>query len=536
MSTRFQRGGSVIHPSQNDQSTQLWRYLQLAWRRRWLLIVPLVAIPACAYTFSKSDDKVYEARATIQVDPTGAQPGVDAGATTRAVSSAVSLAGTATVANRARDRLAETLGRPPGLGADVTFSPDRESGFVYTVASGSDPQTVAAVANAYATATVRVRTERAQSEIGLAIRGARSAAGQSEQTEVPGAVSPTDLSLQALRIARADQRNRTQLIEPATAPGSPVSPRPVRSALLALMVALVIAAGLVFLAELLDRRLRQPEEVETLLGAPLLGVIPASAFPHSATTSGVAEAFQMLRATLMYYNVNPLQTLLVTSPGIADGKTTVATHLARALARSGKRVTLIDADLRRPQVETRFVGHETTNGLGAVLAGECELSDVRHTVDVDGGELSIVPAGTPPPNPSELLGSERMAALLEQLREESDVVIIDSTPALMVGDSIPLLMRVSGVVAVAKVGLTERDHITRLRTVIANSRGKLLGAVVTGVGDEQGYGYGYAQLDYASRSLKPSILSGRGASEANAKGDEGGAARVLENTSASHES
>ena len=230
---------------------------------------------------------------------------------------------------------------------------------------------------------------------------------------------------------------------------SPIEPRVTRTVVLSGIVALMLAFGAVVLAQGADRRIRDPFDLEELTDRPMLSAIPRSAFNDERLGGAEEEAFQTLRAGLTYFNVDrPVTSVLVTSPVQGDGKTTVATNLARAMARAGKDVVLVDADLRRPQVASRL--HiPGTAGLGAVLVDEASLSEALIEPEIDatqGGRLRVLPAGPPPPNPSELLGSQRMKDLLVELTDMSELVIIDSTPLLTVSDSLPLIEVVSGVV------------------------------------------------------------------------------------------
>jgi capsular exopolysaccharide synthesis family protein len=168
------------------------------------------------------------------------------------------------------------------------------------------------------------------------------------------------------------------------------------------------------------------------------------------------------------------------------------------VARAGKDVILLDADLRRPQVVSRFHIHGSA-GLGGVLVGEAGLEEAFVEPELEmpeGGRLRVLPAGPTPPNPSELLASQRMKVLLEQLTGMSDLVIVDSTPILTVSDSLPLVELVSGVVAVARLNSTSKDAVKRFEKVISNAGGTLLGSVATGASaaglyGAYGYGYGY---------------------------------------------
>jgi capsular exopolysaccharide synthesis family protein len=276
--------------------------------------------------------------------------------------------------------------------------------------------------------------------------------------------------------------------------------------LLALIVAVLLGFGAVVVAEQSDRRLRHPDELGSSTGGlPLLSAIPISAFqgpsPHAE------EAFSTLRASLTYFNIDrDLTSVLITSPGKEDGKTTVAVRLSQALARDGKDVILLDADMRRPAT-AGLLGLPPSEGLGAVLVGQLPLDHALIDVTSDngrGGRLRVLPAGSPPPNPSELIGSNRMGQLLAELQERSEILIIDSTPILTVSDSIPILRDISGVVLVARVNRTSREAIKRLREVVDSAGGNALGVVAThapsgGLYVARGYGYEAAYAQISSR-------------------------------------
>jgi capsular exopolysaccharide synthesis family protein len=269
-------------------------------------------------------------------------------------------------------------------------------------------------------------------------------------------------------------------------------------------VAVLLGLGVIAILERFDRRIRDPDELEPILGASLLSVIPGAAFPGAHPDPGaVREAFRTLAASLVYFNVErPLSTVLVVSPTRGDGKTTVATYLAIALARDGQNVALVDCDLRHPQVAVRL-GVEPRAGLSEVLASQVTLSEALAEVDVGDGRLRVLAAGTPPPNPTRLLSSARMDSVLLELSGMVDIVIVDTPPLLHVSDAIPLVERVSGVVAVAKVGSTHREALVRLRQVIDTARGELLGVVATG-GSAAGL-YGYGRYDYTFRDDKAAV-------------------------------
>ena len=305
--------------------------------------------------------------------------------------------------------------------------------------------------------------------------------------------------LQDLSGLRATQQDTTIVVEPAVPASSPVSPRPLRNTALAGLFALLLAAGLIPLLDRLDRRIRDISDLEDLLGEPVLAVIPDAAFPGHVPSHAVREAFQTLRASLTYFNVDrSLATVLVTSPSHGEGKTTVATNLAVAMAMDDRKVVLVDGDFRKPQAAKRL-GIEPGPGIESVVLDDVPLEEALVEVPIDGelgsGALRVLPCAAPPPNPSGLIGSKRMKALLAELAEQSDIVIIDTPPILAVSDVIPLLEEVSGTVLVARLDSSTRDSVLKARQVIENSRGSILGVVATGVKakrlDSYGYGYGY---------------------------------------------
>ena len=269
---------------------------------------------------------------------------------------------------------------------------------------------------------------------------------------------------------------------------------------LGLLVGLALAVMAALLMERLDRRLRDDGDAEEAYRLPILGQIPESktlrtAGGGMATAPMDAEAFQMLRARLRYFNVDrELRSVLITSVGPGEGKTTVALNLAVAAARSeGFSVLLIEADMRRPQLATR--AHVLPfPGLAEVLSNNVPASEAIQAVpasDRRAGRLDILVAGSAPPNPYELLESHRMEAVLKQFVEQYDLVIIDSPPNSIVSDAIPLMQRVSGVMVVSRLRQTTRDGAAALREQLASLKAPTLGVVVNGAELESSEYYSY---------------------------------------------
>lgn len=492
------------------EQSDIRTWLRVLWRWKLLILAIVVVIPVAAYVYASSKPKVYESSALLQVQALAVDTslfGANVPAPqSQTLLSAARLVTTSAVAQTAADELGEPRSTARSLLSGVTATADVQADFITISARAPTARRAAAVANAFAQAVVTTRSnqaiERLNSTIGKVQQQLRRIEGDSANSV--DARKQLSEELARLRALRAAQGNNARIVEPAIASNVPVAPRVRRTVILALIIAILLAFGAVVLAQSSDRKVRDPAELEDLTGRPLLSAVPRTAFGDEPDAAA-EEAFQTLRASLTYFNVDrEIQSVLITSPAQGDGKTTVATNLARAMARAGKDVILVDADLRRPQVASRLHVLGGVAGLGGVLVGETSLAQAFEEPEVDtlAGRLRVLPAGHPPPNPSELLASQRMRRLLEKLTEACDLVIVDSTPLLTVSDSLPLVEVVSGTVVIARVNETSKDAVKRLQSVIANAGGTLLGSVATGTAASAsygGYGYGY-RSDGAGRN------------------------------------
>jgi polysaccharide biosynthesis transport protein len=295
-------------------------------------------------------------------------------------------------------------------------------------------------------------------------------------------------SLENVRLARLQNTPNIVQIDMATAPEKPIRPRTLLNTLLGGMGGLILAAGGVFLKEVLDDTLKTPEEVENILNLHVIGYIAEMKYENGSAEglyvakqprSPVSEAFRALRTNLEFSGVDkPLKTITVTSSVPMEGKTIVAANLAAIMAQGGKRVVLLDADLRRPSVH-KILGTHNNVGLSDVIRGHLSLTDVNRQIeDVKG--LSAVTSGSLPPNPSELLGSAKMTKVLEELNSQADIVIIDSPPSL-VTDSQILAAKSDGVLIVIQPGKTHRDSakatVAQLRSAGVNIIGVVLNRI-----------------------------------------------------------
>lgn len=288
------------------------------------------------------------------------------------------------------------------------------------------------------------------------------------------------------------------IIKPATAPTAPSAPNTRMNLVLGLLVGVAVGTALSIFRNALDNKIRGEEDVLRITDAPLLGAIAFDQdalrkplLTQSAPQSPRAESFRQLRTNLQFTNVGGEdQTVLITSSVPGEGKSTTATNLAIALAQTGQRVCLIDADLRRPMVH-EYLGLEGRVGLTTALLGTVEINDLLQPWGKD--ELFVVTSGRIPPNPSELLGSERMKSFLDELERDFDKIIIDAPPLLPVTDAAVLSQHVGGVIIVVGAQkLKVRDlqkSLDALEMVGATTYGIVLNRVPSRGPDAYSYGY-----------------------------------------------
>lgn len=482
------------------------RYLRVAWGAKWVLLAGVVLIPAAMFAVSSALPKTYEASATLHVEEATVSSRLASAGITVSTSDAAETARlieTTLVAERAARELGEDTSSARSLLSQIEVELDEESAeteFLTIVARAGSAARSAEIANAFADAVSATRSNQAIETIDETIEILTADARAVERGDKATRQALAE-QLQELRALRASQRSGgTQVIEPAVAPSDPASPTPVRNAALGLVLALLLAGGLVPLLDRMDRRLRDPEELEQIVEAPLLAAIPTGAFPWRLPTPDVREAFQTLRAGLIHFHGDtPLRSVIVASPTQGDGRTTVSTNLALALARAGRDVVLVDADMRRPRVASEL-GAEVRIGLDAVLGEGRPPHEALVDVEAEGGRLRILANGSPVLDPSTLLDSATMRSVLDELSTSADVVLIDTPPLLSVSDAIPLFEQASGALLVARVDHTDRDDLIRARHMISAAGGTVLGAVATGTRSGHTY-YGDAYLDHGSTEL-----------------------------------
>jgi capsular exopolysaccharide synthesis family protein len=307
--------------------------------------------------------------------------------------------------------------------------------------------------------------------------------------------------------------NNVRVLERAIVPSVPVRPRPFQNLLLGLLLGLGTGVGLAFIIEALDNTVKTQADVEQFLGVPVLGLVPIiGTAPGEAAQendhlrerdlgvfldpkSVAAECCRSIRTNILFMSPDrPLRTMVVTSPSPKEGKTTTAINLSVTMAEAGGRVLIIDTDMRRPRLHRSF-GVPNQTGISTVIVGKATIMEAVKRTDVP--NLDVLPCGPVPPNPSELLHTERFAAVLAECAKLYDRIVLDSPPTSAVTDPAVLGNLADGVVLVVKAGETTRDSAMHARRQLMGAKARLIGVVVNAIDfSNPAYGYEYYYRNY----------------------------------------
>jgi capsular exopolysaccharide synthesis family protein len=523
-----------------DDELDLRAYLGVI-RHRWKVIVAVVVVAvALALALSLRQDPMYRAEAELLIRQSdsatiiGNTPVINANDAARRLNNEVRLFESGAI----RAAVAEAYDGPLDVDAVSASVASDTSDVVNAHVTASDPDEAAKLVNLYADTFLEVRRQQRTDEllsVGEEIQAkiddldARIAEIRQPLSDLDAqlAANPTNENLVEQRDDLADQlapqltpldgqrafyesqiedlelsaditrSSGAQVLTVAEAPDGPVSPKPIRDAAIALILGSVLGVGLAFLIDSLDERIRSVADLEQVSGGyPTLALIPEVEKGHTDSFVAVrddakspqAEAYRSLRTAVKFAGLDrPLKIIQVTSPSQGEGKTTAVANLAMALAQGGDRVAVVCCDLRRPRVQDRF-GVDLTPGLTDVLVGDATLADALRRYDAN---VLILPAGSPPPNPSELLSNSKTAAVIKALAEEFDVVVIDSTPVLPVTDSLVISRLADATLVVADSRSTARKAVKRTLQMLGQVNAPVLGVVLNGLPPGAGYGYGY---------------------------------------------
>lgn len=455
--------------------------------KHWVSIVVITALVTGAvavYTFLQPRIYTAQAQTFVAIASSSSQGDSFTGAnyTMQRISSYIQLIDSPEVLQPVIDELGIDV-TVQGLAGQVSATNPIDTVLIDIAVSNQDPQLAATTANAVAV------------QLGSVI--------QTLETSISRNIVPV----------------KATLTNPAQPPTSPSSPRTRVFQLLGLLIGLALGVGFAFLKESLDTSVKSPDELAELTGATPLGMIafdpdakdnPIVALDQRATR---AEAFRTIRTNLQYVDVdNPPQVVAITSAIPTEGKSTTAVNLAITMAQAGKKVVLVETDLRKPKASS-YLGIESELGLTDVLAGQATLE--QALLPWNRGIITVLPAGHVPPNPSELLASHQFEQVIKSLRDEFDAVIIDATPLLPVTDGAIVAKAADGAVLVVRFGRTTREQIATSVSALDQVGARLLGTALNfvpsgrrGYGYKYGYKYGYG-YGYGGYGDKESSKAGQ---------------------------
>lgn len=346
-----------------------------------------------------------------------------------------------------------------------------------------------------------------QEELG-GLTSAVEIAQTQEQIRVLETKLTTLQSIYANLVSRTQEGslNTLTVFEQATLPTIPIGPNKLLIIIVSGVVGFALSLAAAYVLEYLDDALKSPEDIHKLLGIPVVGFISSvekgkyhGDYVAKHPRSAIAESFRALRTDLEFSAVDkPLKTILVTSPGVAAGKTSIAINLAVVIAQGGKKVYLLDADLRKPSVH-RSLGLPNRQGLTDAFRRDKDIRDLAQFWE--DGNIHVITSGPLPPNPSELLSSRKMDQILQAIEREADVVIIDGPPFL-VTDATILSAKTEGVLLVVRYGYTRRDSAINAVKQLQRTGARILGVVLNQIprSGEEKYGvYRYYAGYYAER-------------------------------------
>jgi Mrp family chromosome partitioning ATPase/capsular polysaccharide biosynthesis protein len=552
----------VSAPEHDQEGMTLRDYLGVLWRRKWVILLVVVVATASAYFFSARQAKQYEAKADLiyeqQLDvsnPLTGQSYTDTNERNLELRSVGSIIASPDMKQRAAAELQQH--GQPGAGFKVTAAPvsdsttgstSGDSNVVRITATSGDPALAAAAANAFASEFVSYRKENVEVQIQRAIDAVKAKL----DTYEGGARQSTDYlvlqqRLQDLQLLKATATGNYRVLIPATVPTSPAAPNPLRSALLGLGVGLFAGIGLAFLLEQFDTRLRRPDEIAAILQQPILGRVPHISRKNLGEDAlvtlrhpdgQVAESFRMVRTNLDFMAVDAeVHSMVLTSCQQGEGKSVAVANLAVSLALAGKKIIVVDADLRRPRLHTYF-GLSNERGLSTVATGRDELLAAVQPVAVEPtvkgapsdfrtwatgtdarSRLYVLTSGPIPPNPGEIVASRRFEAILDELAGECDLLLIDSPAMLAVGDTSAIAAKVDGLVFLVDMQAVKRPQLQTAADQLHRLPVRKMGCVVRMEGIKGGryfystpYYYGYSEDGSRTRERRR-LVPGRRAED-----------------------
>jgi len=485
-------------------------YLAVLRRYKWAIIATALLVPAVAYFMAAREPKVFRATADVLLSRQDLGSEITGLPTQSTVTDPFRYAKTEAKlasAPAVLDKMIQIakLGQVEGWGANVDDDPDTDI-LTFGINHG-DPEVAAALATAYAQAYTAYKQETDTARL---TRARREIQGRLEELRAAGA-SGSETYIELLG-QEQDLRTLAAILIPPTvireAGGAgQIAPAPRRNAILGVLLGLMLGIGGAFVLNAFDRRIRHADEIEHELQIPLLAKLPTPKKRDAATILERApdestEAVARLRASFDFSNQSlGAKTVMVTSAGPREGKSTTIANLAIALARTGRHVVLVDLDLRRPMI-SRLFHLPDGPGITDFASRDTELVDVLQPVgvtplrarvasigssEVGQGRLEVITTGRTRVEPAAFVESSGLTEALHTLRNHAEIVLVDAPPILATGDSIALTGKVDGVLLITRLGTLKRPTLQELARVLRRSPAPVLGLVATGAEIDEGY-------------------------------------------------
>lgn len=511
-----------------EPTLEIKQYLGLLLNWLWLILIVTILGGGISYMVSTRLPKVYEASTKVLVMEAASAKTTDYNSilsSERLAKTYSDLMTTDVILNEVISRLHLPM-TYTDLAEQVSVSSVTNTQLILISVKGNNPQQITAIANTivavfiekigqiqtsrYTETKQNLQTQVQEMEAKIQEATTQKAAAKTaaEKERIDNQIvqyqqlyTTLTTSYEQARLAEAQDTANVVQVNTAQIPAQPVSPKVALNTVLGLIAGAILAVAGVFLFDALDDTIKTPEDVTRVTGLPVMGTIYQHNLGNELITvseprSPISEAFRSLRTNIQYSNVdNPIRTLLVTSPSPSEGKTQISTNLAVVFAQGDRKVTLIDADLRRPTVHRRMKVSNIYGLSHLFMQTNIQLSGVVQKTRID--RLSVISAGDLPPNPAELLGSMKMTTILDKVRELSDIVILDAPPILPVADATILTKHADGVLLVIRPGQTKiaaaRQSVETLRRLNAH----LIGVVINGINQKSSrYSYYYKNSDY----------------------------------------
>jgi succinoglycan biosynthesis transport protein ExoP len=499
------------------------QYLSVLRRHVLVIVVLAIALGAAGYAYASSQTPMYEASATLLYEPqldvtnplsgTGNANSLDQ---ELQMQSAVTILGGPELGKRVLDKLPESAKNAPYSVSATVSSSDSETGTISNVLTISvtspDPEVAATAANTYAEQFVAYRVEKERQQIAAAQQVIEQKLKEFQTAAQKASSDFVILSerLRDLEILSATATGNFDFVIPASTPSTPYAPQPMRTAVMAGVLGLILGAIYAFLHEKLDTRLHSYREVSEIMQLPVVGRIPV--IPTQSMQKGplvvvteaegrAAESLRALRGNIEFVSLgSENRILMVVSAQKGEGKSLVIANLATSLALSGKKVVLVDADLRRPRVHAMF-GAPNGKGVSSIIAGIAKLDESLQVVSPAGtirvrsggngrrptpegdnyGDTSVLwllTSGPIPPNPGEMVASRRFSDLVKELGDMSfDYILIDSPAFMSVGDATALAQAVDGILLLVNMTKTRRPVLEEARDALSLLPAPRLGVV-----------------------------------------------------------